>query len=29
MNEAKILWQTHFCLPTVVGALDCTQVTIK
>lgn len=29
MNEAKILWQRHFCLLTVVGDLDCTQVTIK
>lgn len=27
-NEAKALWQRSFCLPTVVSALDCTDVEI-
>lgn len=29
MNEAKVLWQRHFRLPSVIGALDCTQVEIQ
>lgn len=28
MNEAKALWQRSYRLPTVIGALDCTQVEI-
>lgn len=29
VNEAKLLWQTRFNLPTVIGALDCTHIEIK
>lgn len=29
MNEAKILWQSRFRLPTVVGSVDCTHIEIK
>lgn len=28
MNDAKVLWQRRFRLPTVIGALDCTQIEI-
>lgn len=28
INNAKMLWQTRFELPTVIGALDCTHVEI-
>lgn len=28
MNDAKIIWQRRFCFPTVVRALDCTQIEI-
>ncbi|KAK9882772.1 hypothetical protein WA026_023194 [Henosepilachna vigintioctopunctata] len=28
MTEAKVLWQRHFRLPSVIGALDCTQIEI-
>ncbi|KAK9872274.1 hypothetical protein WA026_017078 [Henosepilachna vigintioctopunctata] len=29
MTEAKVLWHGHFRLPSVIGALDCTQIEIK
>ncbi|KAK9892551.1 hypothetical protein WA026_020534 [Henosepilachna vigintioctopunctata] len=29
MTEAKVLWQRHSRLPSVIGALDCTQVVIQ
>ncbi|KAK9870618.1 hypothetical protein WA026_008178 [Henosepilachna vigintioctopunctata] len=29
MTEAKVLWQRHFRLPSVIGALDCTQIEIQ
>lgn len=29
VNDAKLLWQTRFNLPTVIGALDCTHIEIK
>lgn len=29
INDAKLLWQTRYNLPTVIGALDCTHVEIK
>nr|XP_023025033.1 putative nuclease HARBI1 [Leptinotarsa decemlineata] len=29
MTEAKVLWQRHFCLTSVIGALDCTQIEIQ
>lgn len=29
INEAKIVWQRRFRMPTVVGALDCTHIQIK
>lgn len=29
INNAKVMWQTRFNLPTVVGALDCTHIEIK
>ncbi|KAK9881852.1 hypothetical protein WA026_018045, partial [Henosepilachna vigintioctopunctata] len=28
MTEAKVLWQRHFRLPSVIGALDGTQIEI-
>ncbi|XP_046688403.1 putative nuclease HARBI1, partial [Homalodisca vitripennis] len=29
INNAKLMWQRNFDLPTVVGALDCTHIEIK
>lgn len=29
MNDAKLLWQTRYNLPSVIGALDCTHIEIK
>ncbi|KAK9880545.1 hypothetical protein WA026_011782, partial [Henosepilachna vigintioctopunctata] len=29
MTEAEVLWQRHFGLPSVIGALDCTQIEIQ
>ncbi|XP_046666759.1 putative nuclease HARBI1 [Homalodisca vitripennis] len=29
MTEAKVLWQRHYRLPSVIGALDCTQIEIQ
>lgn len=29
INNAKVMWQTHFSLPTVLGALDCTHIEIN
>lgn len=29
MNEARVLWQTRFHMPSVIGALDCTHVEIN
>ncbi|KAK9876865.1 hypothetical protein WA026_015098 [Henosepilachna vigintioctopunctata] len=29
MTEAKVLWQRHFPLPSIIGALDCTQIEIQ
>ncbi|KAK9882295.1 hypothetical protein WA026_020404 [Henosepilachna vigintioctopunctata] len=29
MTKAKVLWQRHFRLPSVMSALDCTQIEIK
>ncbi|KAK9873247.1 hypothetical protein WA026_021736 [Henosepilachna vigintioctopunctata] len=29
MTEAKVLWQRHFRLPSVIGALDYTQIEIQ
>ncbi|XP_046674568.1 putative nuclease HARBI1 [Homalodisca vitripennis] len=28
INDAQLLWQTRFRLPSVIGALDCTQIEI-
>ena len=28
MKEANVLWQRHFRLPTVIGAVDCTHIEI-
>ncbi|KAK9879541.1 hypothetical protein WA026_006611, partial [Henosepilachna vigintioctopunctata] len=29
MTEAKVLWQRHFRLPSVIGAHDCTQIEVQ
>lgn len=28
MNEAKLMWQRHFNIPTATGVLECTHIEI-